>query len=571
MIFQIWKKKLDQVLIYKLRLKVSKFFYLSRLWYTFCITAGGVKVKKILLTVIIGFLLILPLSRVEAKPGFDFIDIINEYGTIMLIVDPETGYVVYANERAIEFYGYNKDEFLNVRIQDINCLTEEEVSYEMNLAKNEHRDFFVFEHKLANGELRDVEVHSRPIEENGKVYLFSVIYDITERQLFLEKQERFNNYISIVVTVLVSILFAVILYMVRKNKQILKLRDEIIESAKIDPLTKLHTRSIIDSTYEKLSKNKLPLALIVIDVNGLKLINDSFGHKNGDEAIIGVANALREICDNKSVLMRISGDEFMVFVPSVSRVHTELLVEKIKNLKVDVEGVAISASVGYQFITSPDIDYVIAFKNAEDMMYKYKLETKMKTHKQTLDSILINLFSKSKFTEDHSNNVREYVSLIAKKMFDNEEQIEEIRRAALLHDIGRITLDFEMIDGSDIFAKEDIKYIRKHCEKGYNILRNIKGYGTIAEAVLYHHERFDGEGYPLGIKGKDIPIYSRIIAVADAFDGMTGKRNYKDKIDFEKAIFELRKNAYTQFDPDIVEVFIECINESDIMKVKSEL
>jgi len=513
----------------------------------------------------------IPYSRVEAKPNFDFLDIINEYGSIMLIIDPETGYVVYANKRAVEFYGYTEEEFLDIRVQDINCLSTEEVSYEMNLAKNEHRDYFLFQHRLANGELKDVEVRSRPIEENGKVYLFSVIYDITERQQYLEEQERFNLYITLVVTALISILFIVIIYMTQKNKQILRLQEGVIESTKIDLLTKLHSRAIIDSSYEELSKSKLPLALILIDVNGLKLINDSFGHKNGDEAIIGVANSLREICDIKSVLMRISGDEFMVFVPSVSRVHTEILVEKIRNLRVYVEGVAISVSVGYQFITSPDTDYVIAFKNAEDMMYKYKLETKLKSHQQTLDSILINLFSKSQLTEDHSNNVREYVTLIANEMFDREEQIEELRRAALLHDIGRITLDIEMIDGPDVFAKEDIKYIRKHCEKGYNILRNVKGYADIAEAILHHHERFDGDGYPLGIKGKEIPIYSRIIAVADAFDGMTGKRNYKDNMDYEKAIFELRKNAYSQFDPDIVEVFIKCLYESGIVKEKGEL
>jgi len=150
---------------------------------------------------------------------------------------------------------------------------------------------------------------------------------------------------------------------------------------------------------------------------------------------------------------------------------------------------------------------------------------------------------------------------IAQKMDFDQKNIDKIKIAGLMHDIGKIGISDEILNKSGKLDEQEWNQIKKHSDAGYRILSSAIEFSEIAECVLTHHERWDGKGYPKGLSGSDIPLFSRIIAVADAFDAMTSVRTYRLALSIEKVIDEMKTNAGKQFDPHIVELFIDNIDE----------
>jgi polar amino acid transport system substrate-binding protein len=163
------------------------------------------------------------------------------------------------------------------------------------------------------------------------------------------------------------------------------------------------------------------------------------------------------------------------------------------------------------------------------------------------------------YTKGHSVNVANYASKISEKLGFESERISKIYWAGLVHDVGKIFVPQSVLNKSEKLTDEEYELIKLHPLKGYELISEIEGLKDIAEIVLYHHERYDGKGYPYGKKGDEIPIESRILCVADSFDAMTSDRPYKKSLTLEEAIEELRKNSGTQFDPEIVSVLIDIL------------
>ncbi len=506
---------------------------------------------------------LLPLHKYSAKLDIDIDEIINEHGAMIMIIEVESGSIVHANNVTLEFYGYSYEEITSMKIQNINQLSAYEVEEEMQRAIAEERNYFEFKHKIASGAIKSVEIYSHPFEENGKQYLLSVVFDATEKHAILENRANLLTRVNYVIVLMVLILMLVIIRLMRNAKENELLRSKLSRLSYTDKLTGLENRCNIEVNYNNLVNSKNSFGLYVLDTDGLKLVNDAFGHNKGDLVIKGVANRLKELCDENSHLIRMSGDEFIVLVPSISRNDYYSFFKKLCGITVEIEGVKVTVSVG-AFFVEDDLDYYYVFKRAEDEMYKHKLANKLRSNERIVDNVLSNLFKVSKISEEHSNKVKEYSSMIIKKLIDDPIEIQMVERAALLHDIGRIALNIELLDSSYVFEEDDKGMIKKHAEKGYNILKGIKGYHKIAESTLHHHERFDGSGYPLGLRGKAIPFYSRVIAVADAFDGMTGTRYHRDRLKVKEAIQELRDRAGTQFDPEMVEIFVKCLEDNEI-------
>jgi len=305
----------------------------------------------------------------------------------------------------------------------------------------------------------------------------------------------------------------------------------------------------------------MPLAIVMADVNGLKLVNDSFGHSEGDELLKKAAEIITEGCRKEDISARIGGDEFAIILPNTDYYDASKIVRRIKKLqsKIKIKQLSLSLSFGYAVKHSVASDIEIIVSDAENKMYKNKMYESASTRNKTVNIIMKALFEKSDGELEHSNRVSNIASAIAAEMGYSSEHINAIGIAGLLHDIGKIGIDENILNKPGFFNKIERDEIEKHPESGWRILNNSDEYSELADYILYHHEFIDGKGYPRGIKGDSIPLESRIIAVADAYDAMTKDRPYRKSMTKEQAVEEILKNSGTQFDPEVVSVFVDKI------------
>ena len=328
-----------------------------------------------------------------------------------------------------------------------------------------------------------------------------------------------------------------------------------------DALTGLYNRRFFEEEMRRLdTPRNYPLTIIMADLNGLKLTNDAFGHHEGDILLKQTANLLRTHLRTEDIAARWGGDEFAVLMPQTTSEDAEKIVKRIiqggNKLKTG-KGI-LSIAFGWETKTDSSLDLENIFKNAEEYMYKKKISESQGVRGLTIKTIINTLFEKSPREESHSKRVRELAIKIAKALNLSQHQIDDIATLGLLHDIGKIIVSDKILEKPGRLNEEEYDEIKKHPAIGYRMLTATNEFGGIAEGVLSHHERWDGKGYPKGIKGDQIPIEARIIAIADAYDAMTSSRPYrKEGMPLERARQELIDYAGSQFDPNIVSLIIE--------------
>jgi len=216
------------------------------------------------------------------------------------------------------------------------------------------------------------------------------------------------------------------------------------------------------------------------------------------------------------------------------------------------------------------------FEETNYLKEKLDAEVKAKTKEiemlslQTIETMANTLEAKDEYTRGHSNRVSEYATLIAKQMNLSEEEVSEIRYAATLHDIGKIGVPDNILNKPTRLTDEEYDIIKSHSTIGYDILHNIDMISYTSDIARHHHERYDGKGYPDGLKGEEISLGARIVAVADSFDAMNSRRIYRNPLDMEIIIREIQKNRGTQFDPDVADVFLELLKTDAIKKIADE-
>ena len=741
---------------------------------------------------------------------------INEVGSVILIIDYETGDIVDVNQAAINYYGYTREELLSKNISSINILTNEEIKKAMELTKLNEKEFFDFQHMMKNGEIRDVEVYTSIGVISGKNYLYSVVHDVTDKVL-IEKQSQRNKIIIYLFILLLIILLILYLrkqnkikndfkqlsngydslfnnmkegvalhevvfddngnvvdykylrvnkafeeitgfdseYIINKNsKEVMPLNEEswikkysevalddisysfekysrqldkyfkinvyspqkghfisvftdISEEKKIqqqiehnhalfkttlyslgdavissdidgklvlmnvaaekltgwklkdakgklfcdiftivddkdgtliecpvkrviqtgkkiqlgnnallvskdgnkipienstspitnkdgeitgvvavfrdfldkkqnieritylsynDQLTGLYNRRYFEEELQRLdNEQSLPLRLIMLDVNGLKLTNDAFGHVVGDDLLIKVAENLKEECRSTDIISRIGGDEIVILLPNTDSDTTERLVNSIykKMGETQLDSIVISVSIGFAIKENQSKNMSDLFVEAEGYMYRKKLTESMSMRNNTIQVILKTLNESNEREKIHSEQVSRLVVQIGRMLNLTDQEIKELETAALMHDIGKIAISDIILNKEGSLTNTEFDKIKKHPETGYHILKSVDAYSELAEYVLSHHERWDGKGYPRGLKGDEIPLFSRIISVADAFEAMTANRTYRNAISKEEAVKELVRCSGTQFDPDIVKFcFTFCWEQS---------
>ncbi|PTQ85996.1 diguanylate cyclase (GGDEF)-like protein/putative nucleotidyltransferase with HDIG domain [Trichococcus patagoniensis] len=307
---------------------------------------------------------------------------------------------------------------------------------------------------------------------------------------------------------------------------------------------------------------QLPLSVIFVDLNGLKLINDSYGHDQGDELLRTISGKMLIYQREGDIFVRYGGDEFVLLLPYTPYDVAYSLADKIKNsdtLKISgrfpSEWVSISLGVATKTGIEDSVEDIIL--EADRMMYEDKLRKSRKHKNSIIEGIQSNPRLLRKWDQKHAENVADHAGKIAEKMGLDPYLQELVKKAALVHDIGKITIPSKILNKDASLSQKELELIRRHPESGYQILRSVDEYASVAMIVLSHHEWVDGSGYPEKLKGEDIPLASRIIAVADSYDAMTSGCTYTDCKTMEEAIRELRACAGTQFDPEVVSVFIE--------------
>lgn len=404
----------------------------------------------------------------------------------------------------IEPVSQDKFYFHNRKVKNNNGLYEDEITIILSSGK------------------KDIKVFSSLWEFKGKNYIKTSFVDISE----LKKQNR-----------------------------------KISNLSYRDQLTRLYNRRFFEEELERIdTERNLPISIIMADVNGLKIINDTFGHQMGDKVLIKAAKILNSNLRSDEIVARIGGDEFAVILPQCSESDSKIITDRIYASIEEVvkDEIYLSMAVGSFVKDNKDQDLRHIMKKAENIMYKNKLFSENSKRSKIIMSMLSTLHEKHPREEKHSKRVSELSYRLGEKCDFKNVNLSMLKTVGLLHDIGKIAIDYSIIDKESSLTDEEYNEIKKHPEIGYRLLKGSLEYEDMARIVLYHHERIDGKGYPEGMRGDKIPVESKIITIVDAYDAMISKRSYrKNPLTKKEAVEELRRCSGTQFDKELVEVFVE--------------
>ncbi len=322
-----------------------------------------------------------------------------------------------------------------------------------------------------------------------------------------------------------------------------------------DQLTGLYNRRYFDQELARLDYSfSMPVSILMLDVNGLKLTNDAFGHAAGDRLLQSVADVLQASCRKEDIIARIGGDEFVVLLPNSGLPTTEYLKERIYRsiLEMKFDSIVVSVSIGSSTRETPKERLEDVLTRAEGEMYRRKIKESQNMRSNTVKVILQKINESNEREKTHAERVSKIARVIGSILHLSKDKLHDLEIAGTLHDIGKIGIDRSILQKPEELSEEEYAEVKRHLEIGYQIIKSVNEFTSLADTILSHHEWYDGTGYPRGLKGEEIPLFSRIIAIADAYEAMTGNRTYRESLDPQSAFLELEKGAGSQFDPIII-------------------
>jgi diguanylate cyclase (GGDEF)-like protein/PAS domain S-box-containing protein len=331
-----------------------------------------------------------------------------------------------------------------------------------------------------------------------------------------------------------------------------------------DSLTNLYNRSYLEQEMQRLeTPRQLPISLIMADLNGLKLINDTYGHAKGDGVLIKAALVLKDSCRQEDIVARWGGDEFVILLPQTSLEDALLMCRRIKMKSQNsyTEELPLSMALGAAVKTTETETLTDTLREAEDNMYKHKLTESRSTKNTLLQALLKTLAEKSFETEAHTRRMQQVAQMIGERLNLTDTELARLKLLITLHDIGKINIAEEILTKEGSLTEEEWEAIRRHPEIGFRIARATEEFAHVAEDIYAHHERWDGFGYPRGLKGDEIPLLARITAIADAYEVMSYGRPYKKKMIRNEIQAELARCSGHQFDPELIKVFLPLLEQ----------
>jgi diguanylate cyclase (GGDEF)-like protein len=391
---------------------------------------------------------------------------------------------------------------------------------------------------------------------------------------------------------LISLFFAVawaLGYYVRVNGEYV---EKLLNMINLDGLTELFNhRSFYVELSERFANFKeqgTPLALVLIDLDYFKQYNDLFGHQRGDRVLQEIGAVLKALSDENVTVYRYGGDEFSLLLTGMDNESVAAFGEKLRQTLQDMHfpgeeslsAQKLTASIGIAACNPTTQSSKELMKCADDALYKAKFNNRNRVefYSSVLESlkgdiereqgylipsikILVSIINaKDMYTYGHMEKVVLYAKLIAEELKLSAQEKRKLILGAYVHDVGKLNISEQILVKQTPLTDEEWQVLRRHPEDGEKIIRPIPRLEEVADIVLYHHERFDGKGYPEGLQGENIPYLARVMSVIDCFDAMTTDRPYKEKLTVDEAVAELNRNAGTQFDPQIVTAFLRVIS-----------
>ncbi len=337
-----------------------------------------------------------------------------------------------------------------------------------------------------------------------------------------------------------------------------------------DPLTGLYNRTYFEQEMHRFEGDRYrPVSIIMSDVDGLKLVNDTLGHDAGDTLLVAAAAVVRDIFRKGDMVARIGGDEFAVLLPNCAEATVRRLAGRIGEAVAAYNGanpeLPLSVSIGFATGADPAQSLGEVFKEADNAMYREKLHRSQSARSSIVQTLMKAMEARDFITEGHADRLQELAAGLARSIGLPEGRLADMRLLAQFHDIGKVGIPDRILFKPGPLDPEERSEMRRHCEIGYRIAQAAPELTPIADRVLKHHESWDGSGYPLGLKGEEIPLECRILAIADAYDVMTSERPYRQAMPRGEALAELERCAGTQFDPGLVPVFIRHLEEAEAL------
>jgi|GEM_PF-840686 len=375
----------------------------------------------------------------------------------------------------------------------------------------------------------------------------------------------------------------------------------LAEMAQRDGLTGLLNHRSLMEELESMVKRALsegrPLALLMLDMDYFKIYNDTLGHPAGDRLLVEFVNLLEKIMRAQDLAARYGGDEFVVVLPDTDGVSAYQIAERLRQRIADhpfqgrevLPGGCLTVSIGVAVTTSAGINSAGSLvKAADEALYTAKLGTRNSTElyhsalselkevvqEKQREALLVSvrtnllfLHMRDQYTYNHSERVARYTQVIALNFGLHPDDVRTLRIGAVLHDIGKVCVHPDILTKNEPLSPWEWEELKKHPQYGVGVLAPFLLPRPVIEIVLHHHERYDGTGYPTGLKGEKIPFFARISSVADAFDAMMVDRPYRKALSLPDALAVLQRCAGSQFDPEIVRRFIQSVDEGVIQDI----
>lgn len=343
---------------------------------------------------------------------------------------------------------------------------------------------------------------------------------------------------------------------------------------------------LLQSACELSATDKGTLSLLMMDVDGFKLVNDTYGHTTGDAVLKLVADILKTSIGDRGAICRFGGDEFIVILGDSSKDQATAMARVITTRLSAAqfrpgtgEPIPVSASIGVANFPEDTRSPAELVAHADAAMYAAKKQTRLTgsvvvsgsvdTTFGVLDSLVQAIDAKDHYTKAHCDIVAEYAVKIAARMGLPEESRRALRIAGLLHDVGKLIVPDEILKKPAPLTMDEFDLMRRHVGVGEVLIREVPQLNEVIQAVACHHERYDGSGYPRGLRGEDIPLIGRIIALADSYSAMRLDRPYRKGMSTDRVLKELVAGAGTQFDPALLQVFVELLLEEELLRPKT--
>ncbi len=455
----------------------------------------------------------------------------------ILILDADTGYIVDVNPYLIDMLEYPREQFVGKKLWEIGPIKDVETSKNA-FVELQTKKYIRYENmplQTKSGKIIDVEFVSNVYGVDGLKVIQCNIRNITARRniekALFESKERFKK---------------------------LSFHDS---------LTGLYNRTYFAETMTRLDKDlarSTPVSIMSIDIDGLKLINDTFGHQSGDALLKAAAELILRPFRRIDIVARLGGDEFCVILPHTDNLAAlekrNEIADMVKAYSNENPAIHLHMSIGVATSQDDENENIYGlYQRADEEMYKIKNIRTVHPKDEIVDILLTALAERDFINQGHAERLSKMAETMADKMHLNDDTRKNLVLLAKVHDLGKVSIPDKILFKPDILTDEERAKMKEHAQKGYNLANRSKALSPIAGLILHHHEYWDGQGYPEGLQGEQIPLEDRLFSIMDAYDALTNIRPYRKGVSKQEALTELKSRSGTQFEPKLLAESIQYI------------